>query len=214
MHFTSRNDRSLALLILLFVVTPVPAFASPVGELEGVKPAAVSSDDRAQSDACDFSATEAVIRDRLLSAPGQQRARLECDPRLMKFAHQRAVAMADSQSVTHIVSGVGPNEQLRETGFELPDYYVGGRANSIESILGGEADPDRAWQMFLESRAHREHLLGKADMYRAQSRFGIAHVHDPNTAHRDYWVIVIVEPRDPNQRPMTCTPPPSICIVH
>ena len=203
--------RKRLLLLSLLSLAPIVQ-ASPVGDVEGVQP---GSDTAAPAGECRFSAKEAALQERLLSDPRQQRGILQCDPELMEYAERRARQMADTDSVSHLSpDGSGPNEMLRAMGFELPDYYVGGRANSIESILGGEGDPRRTWEMFLESRAHRDHLLGGEDMYRSQTRYGIAHVFDPNSAHRDYWVVVIVEPRDPNQRPMTCTPPPSVCIVH
>lgn len=211
----SMTVRMRELLLGLFLATlATVAHGSPVADIEGVQVQANASTASPSGD-CQFSVKESALRQRLLEDPEQQRGTLECDPELMAYAERRARQMAETDSVSHLSpDGVGPNEMLRDMGFELPDYYVGGRANSIESILGGEGEPDRTWEMFLQSRAHRDHLLGREEMYRAQSRYGIAHVFDPNSAHRNYWVVVIVEPRDPNQRPMTCTPPPSVCIVH
>lgn len=211
----SRRVQNLPGMACLLLVA-ITSSASPLDDIQGVDPGSTSpgrQDD--VSLACEYSETEAVMVELLLHDPRQQRSELECDPELMEFARERARDMAENDYVGHVNSaGTGPNEMLRSRGYELPKYYVGGRSNAIESILGGEAKPRRVWEMLMDSAPHRSHLAGEGDIYRAQRRFGVAHVHHPRSAHRDYWVIVIVEPRDDSQRPMTCSPPPSICIVH
>lgn len=219
MHFKRENDkracRHPVMLACLLYACSMLVLASPDGEVDGLGMAENDAPVKSLSGSCDLSPTELLIARRLLENPRQERPVLECDPELMEFAEMRARDMAAHDYVSHVPpKGVGPNEMLRDLGYDLPGYYVGGRANTIESIIGGESDPERAWDMLLESQSHRDHLLGKGEVFHRQSRFGIAHVVNPNSAHRDYWVIVIVEPRDPDARPMTCTPPPSVCIVH
>lgn len=207
--------RNLLGVACMFLVA-LTSNASPVDDIQGVDPGNTSSDQQDDiSLECEYSKTEAVITELLMHDPRQQRSELECDPDLMRFARERARDMAENGYVGHVNSaGTSPNEMLRSRGYDLPKYYVGGRSNTIESILGGEARPRRVWEMLMDSAPHRSHLAGEGDVYRAQRRFGVAHVNHPRSAHRDYWVIVIVEPSDDNQPPMTCSPPPSICIAH
>lgn len=209
----SRLRRAERLFCLFFLFVPATLMAGPVEDIEGPAPSSDISLPEPDGE-CDFTQEEVRLRDLLLSHPRQQRSELHCDPLLMEYAMMRAQQMASRDEVSHIgPDGQGPNEMLREMGYELPDYYVGGRTNNIESILGGEEKAERTWEMLLESPAHRAHLLGEGRVYAAQRRFGVAHLFDPNSAHRHYWVIVIVEPRDPNQKPMVCSPPPTICVT-
>src|SRR5690606_23741764 len=97
-------------------------------------------------------------------------------------------------------------------GYIIPKYYVGGAANSVESILGGEADAKTAFQRLLQSATHRRHLLGEGETYAAQNRFGIAYLGEPKSRYAHYWVIIIAENRR-EDRPMICSPSPPICIV-
>lgn len=207
----------LRISVLMAVLLPAVSTAyatSPLGSVEGLNTSR-SSVPADSGHTCEFSPQEIVMRDLLVQHPDQMRSTLECDPELMEFAEQRANDMAERDYFSHVTpEGHGPHDQLRESGYDLPRYYVGGRANAIESILGGEADPHQAWKLLLDSVSHRRHLLGEDDMFRAQRRFGVAHVRHDKSAHRDYWVIVIIEPKDPDEPKMTCTPPPSICIRH
>lgn len=163
---------------------------------------------------CELSRVENQLADWLMTHSGQKRETLVCDPALQEFAAARAKDMADRNYFGHVTpERKGPDELLRETGYEIPKYYVGGISNSIESILAGEDDPRQAWKLFLSSATHRNHLLGSGDMYAKQQRFGIAHLHQPASRYAHYWVIVIVEQGSADQ-PMTCTPSPPICITH
>lgn len=163
---------------------------------------------------CDLMEAERVIASLLLQHPKQARDTLECDPRLVEFARGRAQDMAERDYFGHVTPDrVGPNELLRASGYEMPKYYVGGIANSIESILAGEGEPDKAWKLLLSSSTHRSHLLGLDSMYVKQQRFGVAYFHKSESKYAHYWVIVIAE-SGTSKRPMTCTPAPAICIVH
>lgn len=163
---------------------------------------------------CGMSAIESKIAMWLLDHPKQQRGALTCDPELQAFARSRAEDMAERDYFGHVTpERVGPNELLRETGYEMPEYYVGGITNSVESILAGESSAKKVWNLFLDSPVHRRHLLGEDPMYEKQQQYGVAYYHKPASKYAHYWVIVIAEHGN-SDRAMTCTPPPSICIVH
>lgn len=162
---------------------------------------------------CEMSPVERRLAELLVHHPGQARDELKCDERLRAFARERGGDMAKRGYFGHVTpERSGPNELLRKTGYEMPKYYVGGITNSIESIIAGEDDPDKAWQLFMESPTHRKHLLGENSMYAKQRRFGIARVHVPASDYGYYWIVVIVEDGT-SDRPMICSPPPAFCIV-
>lgn len=163
---------------------------------------------------CMLSDEEALLAKFLEQHPDQSREDLVCDPRLMDFARSRAKDMADRDYFGHVTPDrKGPNALLRATGYEIPKYYVGGVANSIESILGGERSPAKAWRLLTESPVHRKHLLGQGETYAEQTHYGVAYLHQPESQYAHYWVVVIVKP-GAAERPMTCTPAPPVCIVH
>lgn len=163
---------------------------------------------------CELSAEEAQLAAWLTEHPEQRRVDLTCDPFLQDFAASRAKDMADRDYFGHVTpEREGPNELLRRKGYVMPKYYVGGISNSVESILAGERNVEKAWKLLLDSPTHRDHLLGNGSMYEKQQRFGIAHLHQPDSKYAHYWIIVIVE-NGTYDRPITCTPPPSVCIVH
>lgn len=163
---------------------------------------------------CEFSQKERELAEFLVGHEEQRRETLICDPHLTQFAKDRASDMAARDYFGHVTpERNGPNELLRATGYLMPKYYVGGIANSIESILAGEGRPKRAWRLLLQSPTHRRHLLGEDSMYAKQQRFGLAYVHQPDSKYAHYWVIVIAE-HGVSERPMTCTPAPPVCIVH
>lgn len=163
---------------------------------------------------CSLTKEEAAVAQSLEQHPEQARTSLECDPRLTNFARTRAADMAERDYFGHVTpERKGPNALLRATGYEIPKYYVGGIANSIESILGGEGNPAKAWRLLMESSVHRKHLLGLDVTYAEQTHYGVGYLHRPDSKYAHYWVVVIAKPGAAD-RPMTCTPAPPICIVH
>jgi uncharacterized protein YkwD len=163
---------------------------------------------------CALSEDENIFAGLLKQHPQQARETLVCDPRLVEFARSRAFDMAERGYFGHVTpERKGPNALLRATGYEMPKYYVGGFANSIESILGGESNPDKVWRLLTASSVHRSHLLGLDEMYAAQTHYGIAYLHRPDSKFAHYWVVVIAKPGS-DDRAMTCTPAPPVCIVH
>lgn len=154
-----------------------------------------------------------ALAELIAAHPEQQREALVCDPRLAAFAQARATDMVLRGYFGHVdPDNVGPNQRLRELGFPLPDAYLDGRNNSIESILGGLADPDDVLRALLRSSRHRTQVLGEETFFRVQDRYGIGYVADPATERVDHWVIVFAREATEDDPYLNCTPPPGACF--
>ena len=129
------------------------------------------------------------------AAPEQRRPSLLCSAALSRSARQHAQEMVDMRKFTHLgPTGAGPNVRARSAGFALPAWYSSAAdANNIESIAGGQPTAQIAWRDLMGSAPHRDHLLGLVDMYRNQTRFGMAYLHAPNGEFVDYWVVVTAQ---------------------
>lgn len=148
----------------------------------------------------------------LVSYPGQKHASLTCNPLLQKFAESRAKDMATREYFSHVdPDNVGPNEKLEARGYNLPDSYRLGRSNNIESIAGGIRSPVEAFEGFLDSTPHRNHLLGLTDFYLQQNEFGIGYYVNPKSLHTYFWVVVIARKKTAEDPNLICTPPPGPC---
>ena len=128
--------------------------------------------------------------------PQQQRATMRYNPVLARVARERASDMAARGYFGHTnPDGWGPNALVRQAGYLLPSYYgVAPDTNNIESIGAGPATADEVWQLFLNSAAHRAHLLGLTSFYAEQVEYGIGYVAAPGTTYGHYWVIITARP--------------------
>jgi uncharacterized protein YkwD len=121
--------------------------------------------------------------------------------------------MARRRYVSHVTPDRrGPNRMLRESGYPLPDTYLNGLANNVESIVGGIEAPEKVWRALVESPDHRPHVLGEDAAFLAQDEFGVAYYRDIYAPHVDYWVVVIARRPRPGEQEVICTPAPSICF--
>jgi len=121
--------------------------------------------------------------------------------------------MAQRGYVSHITPDrKGPNRMLRESGYPLPDSYLNGLANNVESIVGGIDAPEAVWQALIDSPDHRPHLLGEGPGFLSQDEFGIAYFRDIHAPHVDYWVVIIARRPQPGEPELLCTPAPSVCF--
>lgn len=119
----------------------------------------------------------------------QQRARLECDPRLVLAARRRALAQP-LDGLAHCDSaGVCANAYARAAGCKLPAGYTA--KNEIESLAAGTIDPLEAFRSLARSPDHARHLFGENDTFREQDRIGIAMVEVPGHRYRWVWVVLI-----------------------
>ena len=170
------------------------------------------TDELADSD-CSLSGKESALLERIRQHPEQRRSRLRCDASLTAFARSRALDMARRDYFAHVnPDHQGPNLLLKNSGYPLPGYYAGIRANSIESIAGGYADPHTVFDRLMQSESHRAHLLALEAFFEDQDEIGVAHVHAQQSEMEDYWVIVIARRRQPDDPHYVCTPEPVLCI--
>lgn len=162
---------------------------------------------------CDLNREESALARQLTESRLQRRGHLVCNPRLVAFARARARDFAERGYFSHVTPDrVGPNDLLRNWGYELPDYYSRGLSNNVEAIAGGLTGPEAVWEALLASDAHRVHLLGELSFYREQDEFGVAYYYDPDTPHTHYWVVVVARPPKPGDPRLICTPAPGPCF--
>ena len=152
----------------------------------------------ARSVAAGLTADEQQLAAHLTGDRGQRRdrSRMQLDPILTSVARARAQDMATRRYFAHVnPDGTGPNALVRAAGYVLPSFWGGSRSqNFIESIGAGYATPEQAWEGWMNSSAHRTHLLASSSFYRDQTNFGIGSYSDPSSPFRRYWVIITAPP--------------------
>jgi hypothetical protein len=152
--------------------------------------------------------TAQTLADLIRSHPDQQRNRatIVWDQALADIARiYRAEEMVAHQYVGHInPQGSGPNQVLQDSNIELPNGYDRSwRGNNIESISSGgrnplhQPDATLILQSFAErgTAAHWDHLMGRNDFFRGQTRIGIGlAVIDPKLRNVDnhVWSIAVI----------------------
>lgn len=148
--------------------------------------------------ACEPSSQEAEFEALFRTDPNQTRTTIDCDAVLSAVAQLRAQDMADRAYFDHVnPDGIGPNQLVRDAGYQLPSYYSLARdGNNVESIAGGFTSAQDAWDGLMGSPAHRRHLLGEIDFYREQIDIGIGYVYDADSEYKHYWVIITARTGD------------------
>lgn len=81
------------------------------------------------------------------------------------------------------------NERILLQGFKHP-YNL--RANSVESLGGGQKNFNSVYNSWLASNGHRDHVLGLG-FFSSHTHFGIAHVFDANSLYKHYWAFISAE---------------------
>lgn len=111
--------------------------------------------------------------------PEQGRASVTQDPLLSRAAQIRADDMIARKYFSHTnPDGFGPNFLVRSVGYALPAYYPTAHgANNIESFHfeGSSGSPNalQAWNAWMNSALHRDHLLARHAFYQEQTRVGV-----------------------------------------
>ena len=144
--------------------------------------------------ACHPNAQEQQIAALMASDPGQQRPSLTCHPILAQVARERAQDMIDRAYFSHVnPDGHGPNFLVTQAGYVLPSYYgTADDANNIESIACGNWTAALTWARWMNSDAHRTHLLGATPFFAAQIEYGIGYASGGGCRH--YWVVITAKP--------------------
>lgn len=105
----------------------------------------------------------------------QMRRSIQLDPLLCRLARIRASDMLKRNYFSHVTpDGKGANLLARELGYHLPIYYDARKdANNIESIGSGLISPSKILALWVQSDAHRVHLMAEVPFYKEQTRVGV-----------------------------------------
>lgn len=146
---------------------------------------------------CDLSAQEVQLLSLAESHPQQRRLTLTCSPTLAAVARARALDMGRRDYFSHVnPDGLGPNYLVRQAGYDLPAWWPSDpRANNIESIGGGYATAQKAWQAWLNSSMHEKHVLGLDDFWARQTNIGIGYAYVEDSEFKHYWVFISAPPQ-------------------
>lgn len=135
----------------------------------------------------------------IMSYTGQQRNELMCNNELAKAAEKKARLMAEADKISHYIDNTSPNELLSAEGIELPHNYAI-LGNQVEAVQGGADSSKEAFENFLTSYYHKQHLLGENDFYAKQNQIGVGYYYDSSKKHEDYWVVYITSLRQENEK--------------
>ena len=138
----------------------------------------------------------------LIESEGQHRNNLVCNKVLSQVAFEKAKAMAIESRVDHNINHSSPNELLTAAGIELPRLYeiIG---NQVEAVSGGKDNAQDAFNYFMTSIDHKEHLMGENEFYLKQNNIGVGHYYDIGAQHMEYWVVYITALRGDNEELMS-----------
>jgi len=127
----------------------------------------------------------------------QRREFLVCNEKLSVVAMKKAELMADANLVAHTLNNITPNELLTKEGIKLP-YSYSILGNQVESLQGGAETAQKAFENFLASLPHKNHLLGENQFFLNQDQIGVGYFFNQSTYHEDYWVVYITSLEDKN----------------
>lgn len=130
---------------------------------------------------------------------GQMRQSMSFHPILNEIAQSRAEdAAIQGWPVPHIDSnGYGPNYAVCAAGYKTYFCPASKTANGIESLVGA-LDPEEALNGWLNSPAHKAHILAEYDYETYQTNYGIGYayvVFGPNYEYASgVWIFIAVHP--------------------
>lgn len=188
------------LLVALFTIVAMPwvnverALAQgyhiyvPMVATEGTGPGGSGS----TPEECGLNSEEVAVAKMMIDDPRQQRNDPVCDPTLAQVARGRARDMALRGYFSHTnPDGIGPNYLARQAGYPLPDWYSDDlNSNNIESIGGGYTSAGEVWQAWIDSSAHRGHVLGAQSFYAEQRAYGVGYYYNADAPLKHYWVFL------------------------
>lgn len=138
-------------------------------------------------------------RDRLffliVNSSLQQRLKIVRDPLLDLAAENKANDLADKDYFSHTSpDGVTANENVRSTGYILPDWYPV-KSNNVESLALVNSNPKDLAQetlnMWTSSPLHRAHVFGEVETFRKQECGGVGKA---RTVYGGYVMVFISAP--------------------
>ncbi len=146
----------------------------------------------AQYNDCGLDEKSLKLAKLIIENSNQRRVTLKCNKLLAVAAQDKAKLMAKANKVSHIINHVTPNEFLTSYHVNLPnDYNILG--NQVEAIQGGMETSHEAFDFFMTSHSHKEHILGEKSFYRQQNQIGVGYFHDEQSRYEDYWVVYVTK---------------------
>ena len=86
---------------------------------------------------------------------------------------------------------ISSKDRLATVQTKVPDTFTSfPTANNIESIVAGFSSFEDAFQAWLDSPAHRPHLLGETSFNADQIEFGVGYAFDPDSTFQHYYVFI------------------------
>lgn len=136
--------------------------------------------------------------------PAQARADLVYDPRLNVAARAKALDLGRRNFFAHVdPDGYGPNKAVELAGFVLPDWWGDALdANYIESIAGGYANAQAAFDGWMASAGHKRHILAETSFYADQTRYGVGYAQVPGSLYVRYYVFISAPPETGGSLPL------------
>lgn len=137
------------------------------------------------SSPCSFSSDELVFLELIRNHPDQTRY-LECSQLLHNSASFKSNDMATRNYINHVSpDGVYANELVKMFGCNIP---YDDKANYVENLVAGTADPNVAFEALMRSDGHRALLMGVGAPFDTATHIGIAMASGNNSY---YWTIHI-----------------------
>lgn len=128
--------------------------------------------------------------------PAQARTSMVYDPRLNVIARAKALDLGRRNYFAHVdPDGYGPNKAAQLAGYVLPGWWGEAlEANYIESIAGGYANAQAAFDGWMASAGHKRHILAETSFYAEQTRYGVGYAQVPGSTYVRYYVFVSAPP--------------------
>lgn len=147
-------------------------------------------------DAITANSVEVEIANLARNHPQQQRAAMIYDPVLNLVARAKAIDLATRSYFAHTdPDGYGPNKAVELAGYKLPGWWGSAKdANYIESLSAGYASAQAAFDGWMGSSGHRQHVLGEVSFYAEQTRYGVGYAEVPGSPYTRYYVFVSAPP--------------------
>jgi hypothetical protein len=141
-------------------------------------------------------AQEVDMGNRIATHSGQHRASMVYHPSLNLVARAKALDLARRDYFAHVdPDGYGPNYAIRLSDYQLPNFWGAKKDdNFVESLAGGYVDVEAAFNAWIESEAHRRHVLGQTSFYAEQTYYGVGYASVPGTDFVRYYVFVSAPP--------------------
>lgn len=124
------------------------------------------------------------------TAAWQRRINPRCEPLLALAAQRKAEDFARYDYAAHMsLIGVSPNQNVRNTGYALPDWYAKD-ANNVESFAAGYQTVEEVYAAWSTSFLHWQHVSGSAEFFRLQTCYGTGAARTDAPGFHYFYVLI------------------------